>query len=120
MLLPQRSNWQEVVHDKFEEFAQGLGQNGEDGESEVEPQQTRFRLAPGGRARTAPTKLSNEIIAQFFVQLCRAAKPDARWTEIRLFRKCSLTLRNVAATMTQAVLQNMNARSPSGLAATRA
>jgi hypothetical protein len=72
MLLPQRSNWQEAVHDKFEEFAQGLGRNGEDGETEADPRRTRLRLAAGVSDKGRAPRLSHASIAQF--QLRRAAK----------------------------------------------
>src|ERR1700722_1259997 len=65
MLLPQRSNWQEAVHDKFEEFAQGLGVNREDDETEAKPQQTRLRLAAGVSDKGRAPRLSHASIAQF-------------------------------------------------------
>jgi hypothetical protein len=94
MLLPQRSNWQARVHDKFEGSTYGFGQDGEGGDAEIEPQQGRLCHAPWVGSEGLAAKLSNRRVAQFLCNSFVGANPGAGGTRIHLFRRCSQTFGN--------------------------
>jgi hypothetical protein len=91
MLLPERSNWQARVHDKFEGSAQGFDRKFEGGDAEIQPQQACLRLAPRVAGEGVAIKLSNWRIAQFLCSSFVSPTP-AHGLRIHLFRRCSLTL----------------------------
>jgi hypothetical protein len=94
MLLPERSNWQARVHNKFEEFAQGLDGKLERRDAEIQVRQTAFPRAIGVGEGSA-AKLSNNNCA-IFMQLRHVARPRRMLDEIHPFRKCSLTSQMVS------------------------
>ncbi|MGC2785413.1 MAG: hypothetical protein WA397_16595 [Roseiarcus sp.] len=87
MLLPERSNWQARVHDKFEGSTSGFGQDREDGDAGIDPQQACLPLAPRVADEGIAIKLSNWRIAQFSLQLLRAANPGATQTKNSLVQE---------------------------------
>jgi hypothetical protein len=84
MLLPERSNWQAQVHDKFEESAQDVGGDGESGDAQAQPRQTRFRLAQRAAGEGVANELSNGMVAHF---LCSSVVPlRAGWNKNSAFQ----------------------------------
>jgi hypothetical protein len=65
------------LHDRFEEFAQGLDAKFEDGDDEIQPRQAR--LARGMAGERSAAKLSTRSIAQFLCSSFAPPTPGARW-----------------------------------------